>query len=85
MELKAGEFMPEYISKLNFYISAIDDKLKTALDEPTIGLLLCASKSNIKVEYSMRGIEKPLGVASYQLEKLVKDSLPLFEKEQSEK
>ncbi|MDR1974205.1 MAG: PDDEXK nuclease domain-containing protein [Bacteroidales bacterium] len=75
IELKAGEFLPEYISKLNFYISAIDDKLKTPTDEPTIGLLLCASKSNVKVEYAMRGLTKPLGVASYQLEQLVKENI----------
>jgi len=67
--------MPEYVSKLNFYISAIDDKLKTPSDERTIGLLLCASKSNIKVEYAMRGLDKPLGVATYQLEQLVKDNI----------
>lgn len=75
IELKAGEFMPEYVSKLNFYISAIDDKLKTPADERTIGLLLCASKSNIKVEYAMRGLDKPLGVATYQLEQLVKENI----------
>lgn len=75
IELKAGEFLPEYVSKLNFYISAIDDKLKTPTDEPTIGLLLCASKSNIKVEYAMRGLDKPLGVASYELEQLVKENI----------
>lgn len=75
IELKAGEFMPEYISKLNFYISAIDDKLKTSSDEPTIGLLLYASKSNVKVEYAMRGLDKPLGVATYQLEQLVKENI----------
>jgi predicted nuclease of restriction endonuclease-like (RecB) superfamily len=75
IELKAGEFKPEYVSKLNFYISAIDDGLKTSGDEPTIGLLLCASKSNVKVEYAMRGLDKPLGVASYQLEALVKENL----------
>jgi len=75
IELKAGEFMPEYVSKLNFYISAIDDKLKTPTDEPTIGLLLCASKSNVKVEYAMRGLTKPLGVASYELEQLVKENI----------
>ena len=75
IELKAGEFLPEYISKLNFYISAIDDQLKTLTDEPTIGLLLCASKSNVKVEYAMRGLEKPLGVATYQLEQLVKENI----------
>lgn len=75
IELKAGEFLPEYVSKLNFYISAIDDKLKTPAYEPTIGLLLCASKSNVKVEYAMRGLTKPLGVASYELEQLVKENL----------
>lgn len=75
IELKASEFMPEYVSKLNFYISAIDDKLKTPTDERTIGLLLCASKSNIKVEYAMRGLDKPLGVATYQLEQLVKENI----------
>lgn len=75
IELKAGDFVPEFVSKLNFYISAIDDKLKTPTDEPTIGLLLCASKSNVKVEYAMRGLDKPLGVASYQLEQLVKENI----------
>lgn len=81
IELKAGEFIPEYISKLNFYISAIDDKLKTPADEPTIGLLLCASKSNVKVEYAMRGLTKPLGVASYELEQLVKENIDKLDNE----
>ena len=75
IELKAGEFIPEYVSKLNFYISAVDDKIKTPFDEPTVGLLLCASKSNVKVEYAMRGLDKPLGVATYQLEQLVKENI----------
>lgn len=75
IELKAGEFHPEYVSKLNFYISAVDDQLKREKDEPTIGLLLCASKSDVKVEYSMRGLTKPLGVASYELEQLVKENI----------
>lgn len=78
VELKAGEFMPEYVSKLNFYTNAIDDKLKTNKDENTIGLLLCASKSDVKVEYAMRGMEKPLGVATYQLAKLVKENMKQF-------
>ena len=85
IELKAGEFKPEYISKLNFYISAIDDSLKTANDEPTIGLLLCASKSNVKVEYAMRGLDKPLGVASYQLEALVKENIDKLNQLEDEK
>lgn len=84
IELKAGEFLPEYISKLNFYISATDDKLKTPADEPTIGLLLCASKSNVKVEYAMRGLTKPLGVASYELEQLVKENIDKLDKSDEE-
>lgn len=84
IELKAGEFLPEYVSKLNFYISAIDDKLKTPADEPTIGLLLCASKSNVKVEYAMRGLDKPLGVASYQLEQLVKENIDKLNEKSNE-
>lgn len=75
VELKAVEFKPEFVSKLNFYISAIDDLLKSKGDNPTIGLLLCASKSNIKVEYAMRGLDKPLGVAEYELHKLLKDNV----------
>lgn len=75
VELKIGEFKPEYISKLNFYISAVDDRVKTKADNNTIGLLLCASKSNIKVEYAMRGFDNPIGVAAYELEKIIKKKL----------
>ena len=55
-----------------------ENKLKTPADEPTIGLLLCASKSNVKVEYAMRGLDKPLGVAIYQLEQLVKENMDML-------
>ena len=80
IELKAAEFEPEFVSKLNFYVSAIDDTLKTEYDNPTIGLLLCSSKSRKTVEYSIRGNSIPLGVASYETYKQVptelKDILP---------
>lgn len=66
IELKAVEFEPEFVSKLNFYVSAIDDTLKTEHENPTIGLLLCSSKSRKTVEYSLRGNNVPLGVASYE-------------------
>ena len=82
VELKAVEFEPEFVSKLNFYISAVDDQLKTDEDKPTIGLLLCRSKSNIKAEYSLRGFTQPLGIAEYETQKLlndVKSSLPTIE------
>lgn len=81
VELKTGEFKPEYVSKLNFYINAVDEQVKTAEDKPTLGLLLCTSKSNVKVEYAMRGFEKPLGVAAYEIEAFLKKNL----KQQDEK
>ena len=79
IELKVVDFKPEFISKLNYYISAIDDLIKTPEDNPTIGLLLCRSKNNTKVEYAMRGMTQPLGVAAYQTQQLMEDlksSLP---------
>ena len=73
IELKATDFMPEYLSKLNYYISAIDDLIKTPEDNPTIGLLLCRSKNNTKVEYALRGMTQPLGVAEYQTNKIIEE------------
>ena len=73
IELKVVDFMPEFLSKLNYYISAIDDLVKMPEDNPTIGLLLCRSKNNTKVEYALRGMTQPLGVAEYQTNKLIEE------------
>jgi predicted nuclease of restriction endonuclease-like (RecB) superfamily len=67
IELKTGDFKPEYAGKLNFYISAVDDLLKTAQDNPTIGILLCRNKKGMIAEYALRDIEKPIGVSEYSL------------------
>lgn len=67
IELKAGDFKPEYAGKLNFYLSAVDAQMKTAQDGPTIGLLLCKSKNKVVAEYALRDLSKPIGVAEYQL------------------
>ncbi len=82
VELKAVEFRPEFVSKLNFYISAVDDYVKSPEDKPTIGLLLCRTKSDKKAEFSLRGITQPLGIAQYETEKLFADvasALPQIE------
>lgn len=82
VELKAIEFRPEFISKLNFYISAVDEYVKSPEDKPTIGLLLCRNKSAKKVEFSLRGVTQPMGIAQYDTEKLFSDvasSLPQIE------
>ena len=82
VELKAVEFIPEFVSKLNFYISAVDEYVKSPEDKPTIGLLLCRTKSDTKAEFALRGITQPLGIAQYETEKLFADvasSLPQIE------
>jgi YhcG PDDEXK nuclease domain len=56
VELKTVKFQPEFAGKLNFYISAVDDFLRSAQDQPTIGLLICKSKNDTVVEYSLRDI-----------------------------
>lgn len=67
IELKTGEFRPEYAGKLNFYLSAVDSQLKAETDNPSIGLLLCKSKNNIIAEYALRDMSKPMGVSEYKV------------------
>ena len=83
VELKTGEFKPEYAGKLNFYLSAVDAQLKKDQDAPSIGLLLCKSKNKLVAEYSLRDISKPIGVSEYRvtgvLPEELRDQLPSVE------
>ena len=65
IELKSGEFKPEYAGQLNFYLSAVDGILKKEQDNPSIGLLLCKSKNDLVAEYSLKDMSKPIGVSAY--------------------
>ena len=67
IELKTGEFKPEYAGKLNFYLTAVDNILKTEQDAPTIGLLLCKGKNDLIAEYALQDINKPIGVSEYRI------------------
>ena len=67
IELKTGDFKPEYAGQLNFYLSAVDGILKKEHDNPSIGLLLCKSKNNLVAEYSLKDISKPIGVSEYKV------------------
>lgn len=67
IELKTGKFKPEYAGKLNFYLSAVDTQLKHPQDNPSIGLILCKYKDKVEAEYSLRDIQKPIGISEYQL------------------
>lgn len=90
VELKAVAFKPEFIGKLNFYLSAVDDLIKHAEDKPTIGLLLVHQKNHIAVEYALRDMKKPMGVSQWEtklveeLPKELKGSLPSVEEIEKE-
>ncbi len=83
VDLKKGEFLPEYAGKMNFYCSAVDDILKHETDTPSIGLILCQGKDKLFAEYALRDINKPIGISEYTLTRLLpnnlKSSLPSIE------
>lgn len=88
VELKATEFKPEHAGQLNFYLTAVDRQVKAPDDNPTIGLLLCKTQDRLVAEYALHGIDKPIGVAEYELvralpERLV-TSLPTVEELENE-
>ena len=90
VELKSSAFKPEYTGQLNFYLSAVDDLLRESNDKPTIGLLLCKTKDDVVAEYALRDINKPIGVADYEIKiikslpKNLKSSLPTIEEIEAE-
>ncbi len=90
IELKAVTFEPEFAGKLNFYLSAVDDKIRHESDGPTIGLLLCKDKDRLMVEYALRDVNKPLGVAEWKTQLVeslpddLKGSLPTVEELEAE-
>lgn len=83
VELKAVEFQPEFVGKLNFYLSAVDDLLRGPQDRPTVGILVCRTKNGMVAEYSLRDVTKPIGVSTYRLTKelphSLRSSLPTIE------
>ena len=88
VELKTKDFKPEYAGKLNFYISAVDGELKSKEDNPTIGILICKSKSDTIVEYALKNVNTPIGISQYThteiLPKEYKSSLPSVEEIEAE-
>lgn len=90
IELKAVPFDPAFIGRINVYLSAVDDLLRHPDDKPTLGLLLCRAKDRIVVEYALRDLKKPIGVAGWEtkiVEKLPEDlrgSLPTVQELEAE-
>ena len=79
VELKAVQYVPEFAGKLNFYVTAVDELMKGKGDNPTVGLVICKSKDQTVVEWSLKDIQKPLGVATYQLEEVVERTVKELE------
>ena len=88
VELKSVKFRAEYAGKMNLYLSAVDDLMKSEAEKPTIGLLLCKSKSEVIAEYALRGTTQPIGVAEYEIVKSIptdlKPELPTIEEIEKE-
>ncbi|MDP3639720.1 MAG: PDDEXK nuclease domain-containing protein [Nanoarchaeota archaeon] len=75
IELKAGEFKPEYAGKLNFYLSAVDKTLKQEEDKPSMGIILCKSKDKVIAEYALKDMSKPMGVSEYKIVRAIPEKL----------
>ncbi|MEY3500640.1 MAG: hypothetical protein RL308_2309 [Bacteroidota bacterium] len=75
IDLKKGDFLPEYAGKMNFYCSAVDDILKHETDQPTVGLILCQGKDKVFAEYTLRGMTKPIGISEYELTRILPENL----------
>lgn len=88
IDLKKGRFKPEYAGKLNFYCNVVNDRLKHPTDAPTIGLILCQTRDRLLAEYSFAGIDKPIGISTYELTRALpaqlKSALPTVEEIEAE-
>jgi len=88
IDLKTGEFEPEFAGKMNFYLSVIDNQLKTADDNTSIGIILCKSKDKLEVEYALQGMNKPIGVSEFTVTQALpaelKSTLPTVEEFENE-
>lgn len=85
VELKAVKFMPEFAGKLNFYVTAADKLLRKNGDNPSVGLLICKTAKKTIVEWSLQDIQKPLGVATYQLQEVVDRTVAELEQMKKQK
>jgi len=81
IDLKIGKFKPEYVGKMNFYLGLLDDQIKMKCENLSIGIILCADKTNVKVEVALRDVNKPIGIADYKLQLPEKKLKELISKE----
>lgn len=75
IELKVGEFLPEFVGKMQFYLAALDGQIRQKDENPSIGIILCKEKSRTIVEYALHDARKPIGVATYEITKTLPKAL----------
>jgi predicted nuclease of restriction endonuclease-like (RecB) superfamily len=75
LELKRGKFEPEYAGKMNFYLNLLDDYVREPHENPSIGIVLCSERDRFEVEYALRGVKNPVGVAEFRLSKSLPNEL----------
>lgn len=88
IELKTEKFKPEFAGKLNFYVTAVNKNMKSKQGNQTIGILICKDKDDVVAEYSLDNVSQPIGIARYELTKVLreefKSSLPTIEEIEKE-
>ena len=88
IDLKKGEFKPEYAGKMNFYLAVVDDNLRHSADAPSIGLILCQDRNHVVAEYALRGTSRPIGISEYELTRALpadlQSALPTVEQIEAE-
>jgi len=88
VDLKVVEFEPEFAGKMNFYLSVVDNQIKTVDDQPSIGIILCKNKNKLEVEYALQGMSKPIGVSEFTVTQALpaelKSTLPTVEEFENE-
>ena len=87
IDLKMGEFEPEFAGKMNYYLSAVDQLLKTEKDNPSIGIILCKSKDKLEVEFTLQDIHKPMGISEFNFNELpqnIQRNMPTVEELENE-
>ena len=75
LELKIGEFMPEHVGKMQFYLAVLDDTVRIEGENPSIGIIICKSKDKTIVEYALKETKRPMGIASYTITARLPDEL----------
>jgi hypothetical protein len=87
IDIKMGEFEPEFAGKMNYYLSAVDQLLKTEQDNPSIGIILCKSKEGLEVEYALQDLNKPMGISEFTFNELpqnIKSNMPTVQEFENE-